>query len=254
MPSRPLLQLLRPPNLFTVPGDPLCGALLASHGIWSWRIVPCIVISLASYCAGLVINDLADFAEDLRDRPTRPLPSGGVSRHAALAVALLFIAIALAAAASVCLPVLILTALLLAEILWYNLLAKKNALFAPIAMGLCRGISLLIGAAAIIPLHPSSFILHPSLPSPLHPSSFILHTSLLPAAVLTLYIAAVTVLARTETRNPRIPPLIGSLIRGLLFLQAGFCLVAGGSGWVAALLLLALWPVSRLVASHFYAS
>jgi hypothetical protein len=74
------------------------------------------------------------------------------------------------------------------------------------------------------------------------------------AALVTFYIAGVTALARTETRNPRIPPLIGSLIRGLLFLQAGFCLLAGGSGWLAALLLLALWPVSRLVASHFYAS
>jgi 4-hydroxybenzoate polyprenyltransferase len=240
VPARPLLQLLRPPNLFTVPGDPLCGALLASHGVWSWRILPCVVISIASYCAGLIINDLADFSEDLRDRPTRPLPSGQVSRRTALALALIFIFVALVAAASVSLPVLTLTALLLAEILWYNLLAKKNALFAPIAMGLCRGISVLIGAAALFPLHNSYFIIH-TFP-------------LLPAAVITFYIAGITILARTETRNPRIPPLIGSLIRGLLFIQAGFCLLAGGSGWIAALLLLALWPVSRLVASHFYAS
>ncbi len=85
-------------------------------------------------------------------------------------------------------------------------------------------------------------------------STFLPRSRSAPAAAVTLYIAAVTALARTETRNPRIPPLIGSLIRGLLFIQAGFCLVAGGSGWIAALLLLALWPVSRLVASHFYAS
>jgi len=237
--SRPVLQLLRPPNLFTVPGDPLCGALLASHGLWSWRILPCVIVSLASYCAGLVINDLADFSEDLRDRPGRPLPSGAVSRRAAVALALFFIAVALAAAACVSVPLLVLAALLLAEILWYNLLAKKSALTAPIAMGLCRGVSVLIGSAAILPLHPSSFILH---------------TFLLPAVVVALYIAGVTALARTETRNPRIPPLIGSLIRGLLFIQAGFCFLAGGSGWLAALLLLALWPVSRLVASQFYAS
>lgn len=233
MSLRPLLQLLRPPNLFTVPGDPLCGALLVSHGVWSWRIVPCIVVSLSSYCAGLVINDLADFAEDLRDRPSRPLPSGGVSRRAAIALAVLFIVIALAAAASVDRALFMLTVLLLAEILWYNLLAKKNPLLAPVAMGLCRGLSVLVGAAAI------------ASPPPL---------ALAAAAAVALYIAAVTTLARTETRNPRIPPLIGSLIRGLLFLQAGFCLAAGGSGWIAALLLLALWPVSRLVASHFYAS
>jgi 4-hydroxybenzoate polyprenyltransferase len=234
----PLLQLLRPPNLFTVPGDPLCGFLLASHGLWSWRILPCVVASLASYCAGLIINDLADFSEDLRERPARPLPSGAVSRRAAIALALIFIVIALAAAAIAGQPVLILTLLLLAEILWYNLLAKKSAFFAPIAMGLCRGISVMVGAAAVIPLRPSALNVQP----------------FLPAFAITLYIAGITVLARTETSNPRIPPLIGSLIRGLLFIQAGFCLAAGGSGWIAALLLLALWPVSRLVASRFYAS
>jgi len=230
---RPLLQLLRPPNLFTVPGDPLCGALLATQGHWTWQIAPCILISLSAYCAGLVINDLADFSEDLRDRPTRPLPSGRVSRRTALVLALLFIAIDLIAAALVSKPLLILATLLVAEILWYNLLAKKNALFAPIAMGFCRGLSVLVGAAAIAP------------PPPL---------ALAAVALITLYIAGVTILARTETRNPRIPPLIGALIRGLLFIQAGFCLLAGGSGWIAALLLLALWPISRLVASHFYAS
>jgi 4-hydroxybenzoate polyprenyltransferase len=256
---KPFLQLLRPPNLFTVPGDPLCGALLANHGAWSWRILPCIVVSLASYCAGLVINDLADFSEDLRDRPSRPLPSGGVSRRAAIALALLFIAIALVSAAFVNTPVLILALLLLAEILWYNLLAKKNAFLAPIAMGLCRGISVLVGAAATIPLQPLAFGVQPfafgvqPLAFGFQPLAFGFQP-FLPAATITLYIAGITALARTETRNPRIPPLIGSLIRGLLFIQAGICLAAGGSGWIAALLLLALWPVSRLVASRFYAS
>lgn len=231
--ARPILQLLRPPNLFTVPGDPLCGALLASHGIWSWKILPAVIISLACYCAGLVINDLADFSEDLQDRPNRPLPSGAVSRRAAMGLVLFFIVIALAAAALVNTALLILTGLLLGEILWYNLLAKKSALIGPIAMGLCRGLSLLAGAAAIAT-----------------PPA----TALAAAGSIALYIAGVTALARGEIRTPRIPALIGVLIRGLLFLQAGFCLLAGGSGWQAALLLLALWPVSRLVASHFYAS
>jgi 4-hydroxybenzoate polyprenyltransferase len=252
---RPLLQLLRPPNLFTVPGDPLCGALLASHGVWSWRILPCVIISLASYCVGLVINDLADLSEDLRDRPTRPLPSGAVSRTAAITIAATFALIALAAAATVSIVLVALTALLLAEILWYNLLAKKSALLGPLAMGLCRGISVMLGVVAI--LIPMKHATTPTanggvvidmvfgVPSPLAISA---------AVFITLYIAAVTALARKEVANPKIPPLIGALIRALLFIQAAFCLAAGGSGWIAAILLLALWPLSRLVASHFYAS
>ncbi len=207
--------------------------------------MPCVGVSLACYCAGLVINDLADFSEDLRERPSRPLPSGNVSRGTAFALAVFFIAMALAAAAIAGRAVLMVTLLLLSAILWYNLLAKKSALVAPIAMGLCRGLSVMAGAAAIFPLHHPTFIIHNSLP-PLQP--------FLPASVIALYIAGITALARTETGNPRIPPLIGSLIRGLLFIQAGFCLAAGGCGWAAALLLLALWPVSRLVARRFYAS
>lgn len=235
---RNFLQLLRPPNLFTVPGDPLCGALLASHGAWSWRMLPCVIVSLAAYCAGLVINDLADFSEDLRERPARPLPSGGVSRRAALALAAGFIAIALAAAVCVSWVVVVVTLLLLLEILWYNLNAKKSAMWAPLAMGLCRGLSVLVGTVAFVPSFHTS------------PPPWVFGAS----GAITLYIAAVTALARTETSNPRIPPLIGSLIRGLLFLQAVFCFAAGGSGWVGTLILLALWPISRLVASHFYAS
>jgi len=228
-----LLQLLRPPNLFTVPGDPLCGALLTNGGRWSWHILPAVIVSLAAYCAGLVINDLADYKEDLRDRPGRPLPSGAVPRGVALALAGVFVVIALAAAAFVNLVLLMLAGLLIAEILWYNLMAKKNPVIAPVAMGLCRGLSVLVGAAAIGP------------PPPL---------AITAAAVVALYIAVVTALARTETRNPRIPLLIGALIRGLLFIQAGMCLLARGHGWIASLLLLALWPISRLVASRFYAS
>src|SRR5580700_2261861 len=201
---RGFLQLLRPPNLFTVPGDPLCGALLSTHGVWSWRMAAPVAASLALYCAGLVINDLADFAEDSRERPNRPLPSGAVSRRAALFLALFFIVVALAVAALVNWVLLILAALLLAEILWYNLMAKKNPVIAPVAMGICRGLSVVLGAAAIGPPP---------------------RVALVAAAVITLYIAAVTILARAETRNPRIPPLIGQLIGALLFIQAGFCLL-----------------------------
>jgi 4-hydroxybenzoate polyprenyltransferase len=240
---RAYFQLLRPPNLFTVPGDPLCGFLLATHGHWSWRILPCVVVSLSAYCAGLVINDLADFSEDLRDRPARPLPSGAVARKTALNIAIFLIALALVAAASVSKLLVILAALLIAEILWYNLLAKRNAFLGPIAMGLCRGLSVLVGAIASASLTGATAMPHfPPL------------IAFAAASVIALYIAGVTDLARKETSNPRIPPLIGLLIRCLLFIQAAFCVVAGGQGWIAAILLLALWPLSRLVSSYFYAS
>jgi 4-hydroxybenzoate polyprenyltransferase len=174
------------------------------------------VISLCAYCAGLVINDLADYVEDLRERPARPLPSGAVSRRTALILAI------------------VATVFLLALILLYNLFAKRIPKFGPAVMGLCRGASVNLGISAVMPVHTTN--------------------QMLPVIVITAYICVLSAAARNETSNPRIPPLIGKLIRGLLFIQAGFCAYAGGIGWAAALLLLALWPVSRLVASRFYAS
>jgi 4-hydroxybenzoate polyprenyltransferase len=141
--------------------------------------------------------------------------------------------VALGVAAVVSWALMILAGVLLGEILWYNLVAKKSAVIAPIAMGLCRGLSVLVGAVAMGPAS---------------------RMALGAAGVIALYIAGVTALARAETRDARIPPLIGRLIRGLIFIQAGFCMVAGGTGWIVGVVLLALWPVSRLVGSRFYGS
>jgi 4-hydroxybenzoate polyprenyltransferase len=225
-----------------VPGDPLCGALLASHGAWNWRILPAMAASLCAYCAGLIINDLADFREDVRERPSRPLPSASVSLRLAIWLAVLFLAAALGAAFCANRIVAIVAGLLLVNILWYNLKAKRNAAIAPVAMGLCRGLSVLVGAVAIAPFDPSAA------------NSIWRGPAFIPACVILVYIAAVTAMARGETRDPRRPALIGALIRALLFIQAGFCVWAGGIGWGAALVLLALWPISRMVSSHFYAS
>jgi 4-hydroxybenzoate polyprenyltransferase len=221
------------------------------------------IISLAAYCAGIVTNDIADYREDLRDRPTRPLPSGAVSRGAALALALFFIAIAVAVAALVSATLLTCTAILLAAILFYNLVGKRIVFIAPLSMGLCRGLSVLVGMVAVSISRPSwiSMNVYPKgapghsafsyhIDIPFDPSGIVL----LPVAVIAMYIAAVSALARNETSSPRIPRLIGVLIRGLLLIQAAFCALAGGCGWLAAILLLALWPVSRLLARRYYAS
>ncbi|KKL67904.1 hypothetical protein LCGC14_2130300, partial [marine sediment metagenome] len=83
-------QLLRAPNLLTVPGDPIVGYLLVAavtgQGIGP-RIVLAGAISLLFYAAGLIQNDYFDLAEDRRDRPDRPLPSGRVRPRTAIIVA-----------------------------------------------------------------------------------------------------------------------------------------------------------------------
>ena len=90
------LQLVRLPNLFTVPGDPLVGYVLALwtlHGpeptpISLGQALWVVLASVTLYAGGLISNDLFDLEEDRRDRPERPLPSGRVSVRSALVAAI----------------------------------------------------------------------------------------------------------------------------------------------------------------------
>lgn len=259
------LELLRLPNLFTVPGDILAGwALGGQGGGLPWGAL---LASLCLYAAGLLWNDLFDLRIDAHERPSRPLPSGRVPyRHALLA------ALALSALG----PLLALNAwpvagILLALILFYDALAKRFAGLGVITMGACRGANLLLGVAVACPGGPGVW-------PPL---------AWLAAGLMMAYIIGVSIVARNEA-NPRakvgrawrafpvamtllfvpigwlrgapmlwagpvaclpllplllirrpIPALVGGLIRHLILLQALWCLLATGALWpLPALLLL----------------
>ena len=205
---RTWLQLLRAPNLFTVPGDPLAGFLLAAAGSPDHRLVLAIGASLCFYGHGLLVNDLADLAEDRRERPSRPLPSGAANVRVVRIVAIVLAVVALAFCFAVNRHTFVVGCALLAAILLYNLWAKKIAILGPLNMGLCRGLSILLGAV--------SGIWEISSPDGVSASvwSARLPLVVLAAAGTTLYIAAVTNLARIEThanppKLPRTLPFVG---------------------------------------------
>lgn len=220
-------RLLRLPNLLTVPGDILAGFLLApSARAADWAQLPLAFLAGGFlYSAGLILNDLFDYAEDLRDRPDRPLPSGRISREAAAVAVLvcLWVAGFLAAffdALPVALP-------LMACLVLYDIGLKRRPWLGPLLMGACRAGNLLLGTAAA-----STGLLFPA--------------PLLAASLLGAFIASVTHLARQETLpNTRFPPeRIGRLLRCLLPLQALFCLAAVHR-FPANFLGLLLLPLSR---------
>jgi len=201
-PARAWMRLFRVPNLFTVPGDPLGGFLLChlcgAPAAW-WPVVPAMAASTLLYMAGLVFNDLADLEVDRRERPGRPLPGGLITRRAAWGAAVILTCTGLGLAALAGPSALRVALLLLLLILAYNFAFKDLPGLGAVCMGSCRGLSLLLGAASAGWRWPGGA----------------------PVAVaaggLTLYVAAITVIARRETtplagKGPAFLPLAALLL------------------------------------------
>ena len=213
MKIRAWLQLFRAPNLFTVPGDPLAGFLIASGGILDIRALPAVIASLCIYSAGLAMNDVIDQKEDLAERPKRPLPSGAISRSSAISAILLLCAIGIGVLHAALGPRAAIMGVALLLTVWlYNFTTKRLAVIGALTMGTCRGLSVMLGAVA--GMGPDSWVVAKASVMPdsirfLAPYFFFqansmgewyLVKALAGAVAITLYIAAVTNLARNETK------------------------------------------------------
>ena len=238
------LQLLRVPNLFTVPGDPIAGYLLAMHcGTPRIGLAGAVLASLLFYGAGLLLNDVHDLDEDRRDRPTRPLPAGEVPVRQAMMVSIILFVIGLAICAAMGHRAFGAGLALAGAIVVYDLVVKNIAVLGPFTMGWCRALSLLLGAAA----DPYFHSMTPGVA--------------VASCILIVYIGCVTHLAHQEViagpaGRMTLPQLVGFLLRLLFVVQAVFAFSSGTGlvGVIAGVGLLALWPVSTFFSRHFYMS
>lgn len=253
------LQLFRVPNLFTVPGDPIAGFLIATGGHLDARVVFAILASLFLYMAGLAMNDLADFKEDQRDRPKRPLPGGAIPRGMAWLVTGNLVIFGLGMCFKAGPPVVLMGLGVLLGVVLYNFLTKCIPVIGALNMGVCRGLSLLIGAAA--GLGPDPQLLAAAIGTQfMQPVLSAFYFALAQAGgqrffvfaiggalLVAIYIAAVTNLARYETRKdyPRFPrslPLFSLLLGFVVLKQATGTLFRDQSPalWVVAIVLCAM--------------
>jgi 4-hydroxybenzoate polyprenyltransferase len=253
------LQLFRLPNLFTVPGDPLAGFLIATGGRLDLRALCAVLASLAIYAAGLAMNDLADFAEDTRDRPKRPLPSGAIPRNTAWFATVNLTLLGLAFSFLAGPQALLMGIGTVLGVVLYNFFTKKIPVIGALNMGVCRGFSLLLGAAAGLGPDPQMLEAASNLAF-FQPVLAALLTALAPssgqrffvfaigaALIVSIYIAAVTNLARHETKRdyPRLPRMLplGALLIGFVILkQATDTLLRDQSPalWLVAIILAAM--------------
>lgn len=204
------LKFFRIVNLPTVPGDLLVGAAaicwsVQDSGTTVFRLnalalgAAC-VASCCLYLFGLADNDIVGAAKDGSERP---IPAGAISLRAARLARGLCLAGVLVTGALANLPPLwwIVCFILFCCVLLYN--RRKGCL----AMGLCRGLNVVLGGAALVAGSWRGL-----------PRESSLALTVL-ALVWTVYITFVTKYSEGESEDPSKRACIGFLVGALVYLQ-----------------------------------
>ncbi len=117
-----------------------------------FSLVPVVCLSIATvglYGGGVVFNDVFDAELDQVERPERPIPGGRVSRAgAAVWGIILLLAGILAGFAAGLLSGFIALAIATAALL-YDKFTKPDPFLGPLNMGICRGLNLLLGISIV---------------------------------------------------------------------------------------------------------
>jgi 4-hydroxybenzoate polyprenyltransferase len=182
---RAFLELSRISNVPTVISNAFAGSAVGALAIGNTSLSAVagngtVVAAACSlfYIAGMALNDLADREIDRAERPSRPIPSGRVTPEAAFGYACVLIVAGLSLLLLVDAAALITGGVLVALVLAYDLLHTRTR-WSVLLMGACRGAVVVAGALAFgMPSQPI--------------------VVMLPAALLLLYVAAFSLVARHE--------------------------------------------------------
>jgi UbiA prenyltransferase family protein len=201
------LQLLRLPNVFTAAADVTMGFVVTQRGLEPrLDFAMLVVASCLLYLSGMVLNDVFDAEIDARERPDRPIPSGRIPLDVAMIVGWAMLASGLTLSCVVSLhandwrPAVVASLLALVILLYDGKL--KRSRFAPLLMGECRFLNVLLGM--------SLFLIPWGKPE------------LLIAGGLGIYIIGVTIFARTDAHVS----LRSRLVIGFTILIGGIALLA----------------------------
>jgi 4-hydroxybenzoate polyprenyltransferase len=225
MSVRTALKLGRVSNLPTVWTNVLAGMAL-NNGVADARVtvpvfvpvfVPVGVAVSLLYVAGMYLNDAFDHRWDAQHRPERPIPAGEVDARTVfvagfgmMAAALVILLLGPGGART-----LVPGGALAGLILLYDVSHKKNPA-APIVMGLCRVAVYFTAARAVAP--------RLAFAPPVYVG----------AAFLLFYLVTLSLIARDETKNPKLRGLVGWLIAGISLVDGAQLLVMGHAGLAVA--------------------
>ena len=145
---RGYLELLRPANVATALADVLAGYAVAARG--NFPALPWLLAATAClYGGGIVLNDVFDRKVDAVERPERPIPSGRVKTATAAWIGAALLAGGILAASRATAEAALIAASIAACVLLYDGWSKRYSVVGPVNMGLCRGLNLLLGMAAV---------------------------------------------------------------------------------------------------------
>jgi 4-hydroxybenzoate polyprenyltransferase len=224
------LRLMRPANIVTAVADILAGVAIAGYFLaGDTDVVPVILLVFANiglYGGGVVMNDFFDAALDSVERPERPIPSGLISQMQALVLGLLLLFAGIVSAFFVSPASGTLALAIAVAAVVYDKWAKHHSFIGPLIMGICRGMSLLLGLSVI--------------PAELQTLSFL-------GIIPVIYIAAITMISQGEVHGSKKSVLLGAMglyalaMAGILF----FSFLRDSTG--LALLFVAAWAIMVLV-------
>lgn len=223
-------QLVRLPNVFTIVADVSAAFLLVAGGpepVGRWVVV--VIAGICLYWAGMILNDVFDVEKDRKERPGRPIAAGLIplSQAKAAGWCLLVAGVGFAAVSgylpadsvsATWLPAAVGIVLALMIVAYDGPL--KSTYLAPAAMGGCRMLSFLLGAAPCLVLAADGQLI----------PKYILGI----AFGFGVYIMGVTTMARQEaTGGDSNQLMIGTLITTLGALCLAFApqLATGPIGW-----------------------
>jgi len=184
------LRLIRLPNVFTTPSNILAGYFAAvttapaeADGV---QLIALMVSSGLLYIAGIVLNDYFDIEIDKKERPSRPLPSGKISKGYALTIAIVALLIANIIALVVG-PISLAISLALTLLIIAYDYQLKYTVIGPFAMGGTRFLNVIFGASPVL----------------LYIDNHSVAIVAAAASSLFFYVSSITILSKKEVGNER---------------------------------------------------
>lgn len=151
--------MIRPVNCIMMGCAVLVGELIALPGLWpSFRALLGFPVAFLLTAATMALNDYYDRSIDSINNPKRPIPSGAVSAPTALLCTFLFSATGILISALVNLPALLIAAVSLVFMVYYNTIGKRTGFFGNVIVSSCVSLPFIFGGYAVENMKPLLWI------------------------------------------------------------------------------------------------